>query len=172
MHTLRLLFLSNSVNKWLVKSNIASEVPRPGLTPYWALVSRLLRWRWLSMCLWINFSRSLPGTGSRLIGLQLLILFRRPAFGIGTTVLTLQASGKEPSFREFLKMDTIWGTRMVRASFSTVALTQSIPLHLLVLMPSTSFSTSSREISKTSHKYDSLEFWPVQVPLDLYVSNT
>ena len=94
-----------------------------------------------------------PGTGNKLIGLQLPISFRAPPLGMGTTVLTAQESGKMLDSKLFLKISQSWRMRTESASFRTLALIPSMPLDLEVLILSTSFLTQSSSMSSATKQF-------------------
>ena len=88
-----------------IKSDIlptVSIVDLLGLKPPWLQSNKLLVSKNCSICWWIIFSSSLPGSGRRDTGLRLLTSDLSPSFCNGITVASFHASGNFPLLRDKL----------------------------------------------------------------------
>ena len=122
---------------------IALNVEWPFLKPCWSSDKRLLLAIKICNLSHTSLSRTLPGSGSKLIGLKLLTEVLSPFLGIGVMVACFQAAGNTWCIILELNKMTIFSEMAKNASFRTRLFTFLTEEAFLTLILFITFRTSS-----------------------------
>ena len=134
---------------WFQICVIACVVDLPLRNPYWCLVMRSSDSIKCSICLCTTLSKTLPGVGSKEIGLKLVTFERSPALGIGMTFAPFHAVGTLCSWRDEFTRSLNCSFRVRRLCFNMLGCIFSRPEDLwgfksLVILFTSTWLTGSR----------------------------